>query len=336
MFKRPEQRKRVILALGAFLVILAVVSFRLGRYPMSVSQIIHVIGAHFTGERIDASMSAIFFHVRMPRILLSIFVGISLSVAGCCYQGIFRNPLVSSDVIGASSGAAFGAALAILIGLGGAMISISAFAWSIAAVLAVYSIGRLLRENPVLGLVLAGIMVGSLFNAGVSFLKLIADPNNELPAITYWLMGSLAGAKLSEVWPAAVIMLIGLAPLWVIRWRLNLLTMGDEEAKSMGVNVFRLRLLVILCATLMTAASIAVSGMIGWISLVIPHFSRMLVGSDYRTLFPAAALMGADFLLVIDNISRLATTAEIPIGILTAAVGAPFYLYLLTRKGVAA
>ncbi|NLC39789.1 MAG: iron ABC transporter permease, partial [Clostridiaceae bacterium] len=254
------------------------------------------------------------------------------SASGAAYQGMFRNPLVSSDIVGASSGAAFGAALGILLGAGGSMISLSAFFFSGISVTMVYMISRILRQNQVLGLVLAGIMIGSIFNAGTSFLKIMADPNDQLPQITFWLMGSLNGKTLDELFYAAILILLGLVPLLGLRWKMNLLTMDEKEAQAMGVAVGPLRLVVIICATLLTATSIAVSGMIGWISLVMPHFSRLLVGSDFRRLLPSSMLMGSCFLLIVDNISRLTFTAEIPLGILTSLVGAPFYLYLLMSR----
>ena len=196
----------------------------------------------------------------------------------------------------------------------------------------VYAIARRTKGNRVTSLLLAGVMIGSLFSACTSYVKLVADPSNQLPAITYWLMGSLSGTRMNVVAFAAVPMLIGLAPLLILRWRINLLTLGEEEARSMGANTNRLRLVVILCATVLTAASVAVSGMIGWVGLVIPHLSRKLVGNDCRHLLPASALFGAIFLLLVDNISRNLLATEIPIGILTAFVGAPFFLYLMTRK----
>lgn len=196
----------------------------------------------------------------------------------------------------------------------------------------VYAIARRAKGNPVTMLLLAGVMIGSLFSACTSYVKLVADPTNQLPAITYWLMGSLSGTRMNAVGFAAVPMLIGLMPLLALRWRINLLTLDEEEARSMGVNTGRLRLVVILCATVLTAACVAVSGMIGWVGLVIPHLSRKLVGSNCRYLLPASTIFGAIFLLLVDNISRNLLATEIPIGILTAFVGAPFFLYLMTRK----
>lgn len=326
--------RTIILVLIIALIILLLISLVLGRYPLSLSEIRRLIFSRITHveQTWPDSAEAIFFNVRLPRIGLAILVGAALSVSGACFQGMFRNPLVSSDIIGASSGAAFGAALGILLGVSGGFISISAFIFSALAVALVYMISRVLRQNQVLGLVLAGIMIGSIFNAGTSFLKLMADPNDQLPQITFWLMGSLNGKTLEELFYGTILILVGLVPLMSLRWKMNLLTMDEKEAQSMGVAVGPLRLLVIVCATLLTATSIAVSGMIGWISLVIPHFSRLLVGSDFRRLLPTSMLMGSCFLLIVDNISRLAYTAEIPLGILTSLVGAPFYLYLLLSR----
>ncbi len=323
-----------LFVLSFSLIVLFLISLVLGRYPLSLSEIGRLILSRITDieQTWPDSAEAIFFNVRLPRVGLAVLVGAALSTSGAAYQGMFRNPLVSSDIVGASSGAAFGAALGILLGAGGSMISMSAFLFSGISVVLVYMISRIMRQNQVLGLVLAGIMIGSIFNAGTSFLKLMADPNDQLPQITFWLMGSLNGKTLSELFYAAILILLGLVPLLGLRWKMNLLTMDEKEAQAMGVAVGPLRLVVIVCATLLTATSIAVSGMIGWISLVIPHFSRLLVGSDFRRLLPTSMLMGSCFLLIVDNISRLTFTAEIPLGILTSLVGAPFYLYLLMSR----
>lgn len=333
---RSARRANLVIAgLAVFMVVAAGVSLLLGRYPIEPSEAIRmlinlVVPLEPTWT---AQQETLFFNVRLPRIMLALMVGCCLAAAGAAFQGTFQNPLVSPDILGASQGAAFGAAVAILAGCGTFAVSVSAFGFSIATVLLVLLISSRARGNRVLVVVLAGVMVSSLFSAGVSFTKLIADPQEALPAITYWLMGSLTGAKLdTNLLATSVPMLVGLAVLLALRWRINVLTMGDDEASTMGVDARKLRLVVILAATLVTAASVSVTGMIGWVGLVIPHLSRMIVGSDYRKLLPASMLMGASFLLIVDNISRLATTAEIPIGILTAFVGAPFFLYLITRK----
>lgn len=325
----------VIIGLIILLVVCFVISFSLGKYPISPNELFSIfLSRVFPIEQTWTDQQAvILYNVRMPRIVLSVLVGCCLSAAGAAYQGIFRNPLVSSDIVGASSGAAFGAALAILMSIGNFGISFSAFLFSILAVLTVYFLSKKVKTNPVLGLVLAGIMVSSLFNSATSFLKLVADPNEQLPAITYWLMGSFSGAKIKDIQLAIIPMAIGLIPLFMLRWKINILTMGDDEARTMGVDTKKTRAVIVIAATLATAASIAVSGMIGWIGLVIPHLSRMLVGSDYRRLMPVSMLMGASFLLIVDNVSRLITSSEIPIGILTSFIGAPFFFYLISREG---
>ena len=277
-------------------------------------------------------METVVINIRLPRILLACLVGCCLSGAGAAYQSVFQNPMAAPDILGASSGAAFGAALAILCGLSTRLIMLAAFVSGLVTVLVVYLVGQRAPGKRVVNLVLAGIMVSSLFSAGTSFIKLVADPTNQLPAITYWLMGSLSGARMDDVSFAILPMAVGLVPLLLLRWRLNILTLGDDEARTMGVHANRLRLVVVLCSTLMTAASVSVSGMIGWVGLVIPHLSRKLVGSDHRYLVPATMLLGASFLLVVDNISRNLLATEIPIGILTAFIGAPFFLYLILRK----
>ena len=274
----------------------------------------------------------VFLNVRLPRVLLACMVGCCLSAAGAAYQGVFQNPMASPDILSASAGAAFGAALAIYFRSNTYMITISAFVFGLLTVALVYFISRKAGSKSVLGLILSGIMVSSLFSAGTSFIKLVADPNDQLPAITYWLMGSLSGAKMADVKFVMIPMILGLFPLFALRWRMNVLTLGDDEAKTMGVNAGQMRLLIIVSATLITAASVSVSGMIGWIGLVIPHLARKLVGSNYYYLMPTTMLLGASFLLLVDGVSRNLLTTEIPLGILTAFIGAPFFIYLITRK----
>ena len=331
---RKKHAHFTIACLALILVATVSVSLVLGRYPIEPWQaFLMCVDKVFP---IDASWTdrqeAMFFNVRFPRIVLAVLVGCCLSAAGAAFQGTFQNPLVSPDILGASQGAAFGAAVAILMGFSSAMVSASAFCFSMLTIALVLIISSRAKGNRVLVVVLAGVMVSSLFSAGVSYTKLIADPANELADITYWLMGSITGARFETMLPVIPIMAAGLIVLFALRWRINILTMGDDEALTMGVNVKRIRLIVIIAATLVTASSVALTGMIGWVGLVIPHLSRMLVGCDYRTLLPTSMLMGASFLLIVDDFSRLLTTAEIPIGILTAFIGAPFFLYLITRK----
>ena len=322
-------------ALGGLLAALFLASFVLGRYDVPLSQVVRILLSRLLPlERTWApNMEAAVINIRLPRIALACLVGCCLSLAGTAYQSVFQNPMAAPDILGASSGACFGAALAILLGFPRGGITGMAFAFSLLTVALVYVIGARTRGSRVVSILLAGVMVSSLFSAGTSFIKLVADPSNQLPAITYWLMGSLSGTRLKDVGFALIPMAIGSAPLLLLRWRINILTLGDEEAATLGVNTGALRLVVILCATFLTAASVAVSGMIGWVGLVIPHLSRKLVGNDCRYLLPASMLMGAGFLLLVDDISRNLLTTEIPIGILTAFIGAPFFIYLMTRRG---
>ena len=276
---------------------------------------------------------AVVLNIRLPRILCAVLVGAALSAAGASYQGMFRNPMVSPDLMGASTGAGFGAALAILLGAGYWGITLTAFCFGLAAVALAYLVSRFSRLNTTLALVLAGVMISSLFSACTSFVKLVADTQDQLPAITYWLMGSLSSVKAEDTAFAAVPILIGLIPLVLLRWRINLLTVSEAEARSLGLRSGRLRLAVILAATLVTSASVSVSGMIGWVGLVIPHFCRMLFGYDYRRLIPASILMGGTFLLLVDDLARIVTSSEIPLGILTSFVGAPVFVWLILQGG---
>lgn len=323
-----------IAVLALVLLALALLSFVLGRYDVPFVQVVRILLSRVAPleKTWTDNMATAVLNVRLPRILLAGLVGCALSAAGTAYQSVFRNPMAAPDILGASSGACFGAALAILLGFAHLGVTAMAFAASLATVALVYVLARRIRGNQVVNLLLAGIMISSLFSAGTSYIKLVADPTNQLPAITYWLMGSLSGARMKDVGFALLPMALGLVPLLLLRWRINLLTLSEEESRSMGINTTVLRLVVILCATVLTAASVSVSGMIGWVGLVIPHLSRKLVGSDCRRLLPAAMLLGAIFLLAVDNVSRNLLAVEIPIGILTAFIGAPFFLYLMTRK----
>ena len=339
----------------AALVGLFLASFVLGRYDVPMIQVIRILLNWVLkplqnlldlifGDAVpvlleqtwEQNMEIAVINVRLPRILLACMVGCCLATAGASYQSVFHNPMAAPDILGASSGACFGAALSILLGLSKSSIVLVAFCCSLLTVGLVYVVATRTRGNIVVSILLAGTMISSLFSAGTSYIKLVADPTNQLPEITYWLMGSLSGTRMEDIRFAVFPMLIGLVPLILLRWRINLLTLGEEEARAMGVNAMRLRIAVILCATFLTAASVAVSGMIGWVGLVIPHLCRRLLGNDNRYLLPGSMIFGAMFLLLVDNVSRNLTATEIPIGILTAFVGAPFFIYLMTRKERAA
>lgn len=322
-----------------------VLSLVLGRYSVPLGTTLRILrsraleGLHFGAfqplprQTWTETEEAVVLNIRLPRILCAVLIGAALSAAGASYQGMFRNPMVSPDLMGASTGAGFGAALAILLGAGYWGITLTAFCFGLAAVALAYLVSRFSRLNATLALVLAGVMISSLFSACTSFVKLVADTQDQLPAITYWLMGSLSSIRAEDTAFAAVPILIGLTPLVLLRWRINLLTVSEAEARSLGIHSGRLRLAVILAATLVTSAGVSVSGMIGWVGLVIPHFCRMLFGYDYRRLIPASILMGGTFLLLVDDLARILTSSEIPLGILTSFVGAPVFLWLILQGG---
>ncbi len=328
--KRPLGRVCLMaLALAA----LFLLSFVWGRYDVPLGEVVRILLSRLfpLTQTWTDNMAIAVHNVRLPRILMACLVGCALSAAGASYQTVFQNPMAAPDILGASSGACFGAALAILLGQGSVMTTIFAFCFSLLTVVLVYLIGSRTRGSRVVSILLAGIMVGSLFSAGTSYIKLVADPANQLPQITYWLMGSLSGTRLKTVAFAAACMAVGLVPLLLLRWRMNLLTLSPDEARSMGVNTDRIRLAVILCATVLTAASVSVSGMIGWVGPGIPPLRRRIVGNDCRYLLPMSMVFGAGFLLLVDDLARCLTAVEIPIGILTAFVGAPFFVYLMVK-----
>ena len=334
MKKKPVlSYNQILILLAVCLVATMIGSVTLGRYPISLKELGGILASKVWNLEPfwTKTQESLLLQHRLPRILLACMVGGCLACAGAAYQGVFQNPMAAPDILGASSGAAFGAALAILLKLSSTWIMVLAFCGSILTVLLVMFVAGRAKGKRVLGLILAGIMVSSLMSSGTSFIKLVADPEDQLPAITYWLMGSLGGTAPKDVLFALIPMAVGLVPLFLLRWRINILTLGDEEAQTMGVSVKKLRTLVILCATLVTAASVSVSGVIGWIGLVIPHLSRRIVGNNYRHLIPCSMLLGAIFLLLVDNISRNLLATEIPIGILTSFIGAPFFITLIMK-----
>lgn len=325
----------IFLLLGGALLAIVLVSLAIGWYGIEPATIFAYFWSRLfrTGASFPDEIHTVLMLVRLPRILMGLLVGSGLSVAGHTFQGVFRNPMASPDVLGASSGAGFGAALAILWGFNSTGITAFSFLFGLLSILLVLFLTSFVRSQKILALVLTGMVVSSLFSAGLSLVKLVADPTNQLPQITYWLMGSLNGSKMKDLTFAAPAILIGILVIFLLRWQLNVLTMGEEAAASMGVRTRLIRSILILAATLVTATAVSVSGVIGWIGLVIPHIARMTVGSDNRLSLPASALMGAGFLVLVDDIARRATTSGIPLGILTAFVGAPFFVFLILRQG---
>ncbi|MBS0220937.1 MAG: iron ABC transporter permease [Proteobacteria bacterium] len=323
---------KVALVWGALLVILlgaVLLAVMLGPYPAKPGDIISAL-LHWS--RPVTPVDTVLFQIRLPRVAAALAVGAALAGAGASYQTLFRNPLVSPDILGVSAGAGFGAVLGILLSLPVIGIQMLGFAAGLATVLIVYGLARMLRsQNEVLVLVLAGIVVGAMAGAGISLVKVLADPYNQLPAITFWLLGSLSGIKVSDVQIVVPLVIVGLIPLLALRWRIGVMSMGDDEARALGINVQLVRAVVIAAATLITATAVSVSGVIGWIGLVIPHMARLLVGPRYDRVLPTSLLAGAAFLVLIDTVARVAARVEILLGLLTAILGAPVFVWLLAR-----
>ncbi|MGB3388165.1 MAG: iron ABC transporter permease [Pseudaminobacter sp.] len=320
------------------LVAIVLISLGTGQYGVSPREVAIVITAKLAGvaSGLDPTIETVIWQVRLPRVLSGVLVGASLAAAGAVYQGLFRNPLVSPDILGVSAGASLGAVAGIFLSLSVLAIQSLAFAGGLAAVFLVYAVGSAVRQgDPILVLVLAGIAIGALLGSVISLLKVLADPYNQLPAITFWLLGSLSSVTRGDLLSILPAMAIGLLPMVLLRWRMNLMTLDDEEARSLGIETGRLRVVLVAAATLMTAAAVSVSGIIGWIGLLVPHVARMLVGPEFSRLLPASLLLGGGYLVGVDTLARSMAAIEIPLGVLTAAIGAPFFLYLLmtARRG---
>ena len=325
----PSWRGPLAWSLGLLALLAAVLAaLSVGRFPIAPAQLPAIL---LGGDESPAAL--VFWNIRLPRVAAAMLVGAALAAAGAAFQAMFRNPLASPDLLGVSAGASLGAVLGIFLGLPVVAIQGLAFAGGIAAVAAVAALAGAVRSqgDPVLVLILAGIALGALMGAGISLLKILADPYSQLPAITFWLLGTLSAATPGDILTAAPLALIGLAGLFLIRWRLNLLTLGEDEARALGVNTTALRAGAVALATLCTAAVTALAGAVGWIGLVVPHMARMLGGPDLRRLMPLSMILGAAFLLAVDTVARSAGRLEIPLGILTAMLGTPLFLWLLAR-----
>ena len=310
-----------------------IVSLAIGRFPVAISKVTYLLASHIIP--LDTIWSETDVRVveliRLPRIIMAVLTGAGLGIAGASLQGVFRNPLVGPQIIGVSSGASFGGVLAILLFENHFLTIGLAFIFGLTAVVIVYSMGRVRSRSPVLTLVLAGVVTSAFFSALVSLMKYTADPYDKLPAIVFWLMGSLATITHQKLLIACVPVLGASMILLLMAFRLNVLSLGDEEAEAMGVKVEFNRVVVIVCVTAITSSLVAVCGVIGWVGLVIPHIGRMIVGPDHRLLLPISALLGGLYLLLIDDLARALTASEIPIGIITAVIGAPIFGYLLRK-----
>lgn len=336
---KDSSRRRyrlVMLALLAALAVLSVASLGIGRVQIPIETVVSILSGQFVpvAPFWSRAQEQIILGVRLPRIVAAILVGSALASAGAAYQTLFRNPIVAPDVLGVSAGAGFGASLAVMLNLGSFAIQGMAFAAGLVAVALVFTIGQAINRHSLVVLVLVGVVLAAFFQAMISILKIVADPVDVLPAITFWLLGGLNKVTQGDLPLVAVMIGASMSVLFLLRWQINVLGVGAEEARMLGVDTRGIRMMLILAATLMTASAVSIAGIIGWVGLVVPHMARMLVGSAFERLLPVSALLGAFFLLVIDNLSRAATMMEIPLGITTSVIGAPLFLLLLLRARV--
>lgn len=331
--KKSARLKPILIALSP--VVCFLFSMSIGHYEISAYEVLDMLFSKLTASemRYGDMMQTVVFEVRLPRAILAMMVGCSLSVSGAVYQCVFKNPMASPNILGTSSGAGLGTALAIIFSFGAVYTQMISFAFGLLAVAITYAISAKIgrRGNLILVFVLTGILVSTVFQALISLVKYTADPYEKLPAITFWLMGSLSTAGKNDILIILVPFLLGIVPLFLMRWRLNILSLGDDDVKCLGIDVRNLRLIVIGCSTLLTASCVSVAGIIGWVGLIVPHIARMLVGSNFIALLPASALIGATYLLLIDDAARGIFKAEIPLSILTALIGAPYFIYLLVK-----
>jgi iron complex transport system permease protein len=309
------------------------VSFLVGRFSISPATVFHIILAKFYAipQNWDTTLNTVVLQVRLPRIVLGIIAGGALSVAGASYQTLFKNPMASPDILGVSAGAAFGAALAMINNASWWQIQGTAFVFGIVAVAAAYIIAFVFSSNTITVLILAGIVVSSLFQSLLTIIKTLADTNNALPTITYWLMGSLGKAKNEDVLIMLPALAISLLMIFIFRSQINVLAAGEDEARTMGVNVTLVKLVVVASSTLMTVSTVSICGIIGWVGMVVPHMARMLTGASFSKLAVTSFFIGGAFLLTIDNVIRGIEGVELPLGVLTALVGTPVFVLLLSR-----
>ncbi|MBQ6993393.1 MAG: iron ABC transporter permease [Lachnospiraceae bacterium] len=323
-----------VIGIAVTLVATMLLAMGIGRYSISVGQIINtLIPAGIALEEVDENVRTVIYNIRLPRVLLAAMAGGGLAVSGAAFQSLFSNPLATPDTLGVATGASFGATMGIMLGFGSLGIQSFAFLTGIACVALVYFISRVKGESSMMMIILSGMVISSLFEAMVSLLKYVADPQDTLPEITFWLMGSLSGVGFDDLILGCPFIIIGMVMIFMLRWKLNTLSLHEDEAKSLGVNVKVIRMLTIIASAMITASVVSLCGKIGWIGLLIPHVSRMLFGNNNKSIVPASIGLGAIFMVIIDTIARSATAAEIPISILTAVIGAPFFIILLRKTG---
>lgn len=317
------------LLLMAILLLCFLMALTSGKYSLTLEELYRLF---IQAPVDDPHSNTVFWQIRFPRVLAAILIGGGLAIAGAAYQGMFRNPLVSPDILGVSAGAGVGAVLGIFLGQSLVSIQLFAFVGGLITVAVVYFIARLARQHdPILSLVLVGVAVSAICGSAISLMKILADPYTQLPSITFWLLGGLSSITQQDLWSVLPIMIVGFIPLLMLRWRMNLLSLSDEEAKSLGVNVTLNRTILIVSATLITASTVSIAGIIGWVGLIVPHITRMIVGANFRYQLPAAMAIGAILLLITDTLARTIAAIELPLGILTSAVGAPFFLAILLQ-----
>ena len=329
---KNTKHRHLIIVLTVMLLALIVIACCVGRYTVNPKDMLHAIQTKMTGEPGNLAMENVFFIIRLPRVIAAVSIGAVLSLCGAVYQGIFKNPLVSPDLLGVSKGACVGAALAILLGGGMLARQLSAFAFGIIAMLMTMTFPKLLRNQSNLVLVLAGIITSGFMDSILGLMKFTSENDTDLTAIVFWQMGSLASIKVHEILSVLPVFAVGALILLSLSFRINILSFGDIEAQSLGVNVKKIRWLIILIASLLTASAVCISGTIAWIGLIMPHLARMLAGSDHIKSLPVTMLVGGIFLLLIDTIARTATSLEIPLSVLTGLIGAPFFAWLLYRQ----
>lgn len=316
------------------LLISLVIALTSGKYSLTLNELYRLFASLFSSqiEVSDPRNETVFWQIRFPRTLAAIIIGGGLSIAGAAYQGMFRNPLVSPDILGVSAGAGVGAVIGIFFGQSLLYIQLAAFIGGLITVALVCFIAHLARQHdPILSLVLVGVAISAICGSAISLMKILADPYTQLPSITFWLLGGLSSITQEDLLSVLPLMIIGIIPLLLLRWRMNLLSLSDEEAKSLGVNVGLTRAIFIVCATLLTASAVSIAGIIGWIGLIVPHITRMIVGANFRYQLPASLAIGAIMLLITDTLARTIADIELPLGILTSAVGAPFFLAILLQ-----
>lgn len=331
-----KKGRKIAWAAGSLLGLAALVliAMGLGRFSMSPAEVLATLfpGA-LSGVEVTQTMQNVIYNIRLPRVLLALLSGAGLSVAGASFQSLFSNPLATPDTLGVATGASFGAALGILLGLNMALVQVLALASGVLAVVVVYAVSRVRGTSSMIMIILGGMVVSALFSALVSLIKYVADPQDVLPSITFWLMGSLSGTNYETLLLGAPFIIAGTLLIYALRWRLNALSLNEEEAHTLGVNVRLVRALVVLGSTMVTASVVSMCGLIGWVGLLIPHISRMMLGNDNRRVVPASVVLGAAFMLVIDTVARTVTASEIPVSILTAVIGAPVFIALLRKSG---